>query len=92
MSSALQGDASNTLSHASFIYHIEDLTCVSHIVVVPKKDDIDFKPLNDSTKRDQLSLHFQDEILDEIVVYARQGNVEILLGNWSLLVGREEPS
>ena len=30
----------------SFIYHIEDLKCVSPIVLVSKKNDIDFKPLN----------------------------------------------
>ena len=55
---------------------MEDLKCVSPIVVVQKKNDIDFKPLNDSTKRDQFSLPFRDEILDEIVVYTREGNVE----------------
>ena len=55
---------------------MEDLKCVSPVVVVPKKNDIDFKPLNDSTKRDQLSVHFRDEILGEIVIYTRQGNVE----------------
>ena len=53
---------------------IED--CVSPIVVVSKKNDIDFENLNDSTKRDQFSLPFRDEILDEIVVYTRQGNVK----------------
>ena len=55
---------------------MEDLKCVSPIVVVPKKNDIDFKPLNDSTKRDQFSLPFRVEILDEIAVYTSQGNVE----------------
>ena len=34
------------LLQASFIYHMEDLKCVSPIVLVSKKNDIDFKPLN----------------------------------------------
>ena len=34
------------LLHGSFIYHMEDLKCVSPIVLVSKKNDIDFKPLN----------------------------------------------
>ena len=35
------------LLQVSFIYYIEDLKCVSPIVAVPKKSDIDFKPLID---------------------------------------------
>ena len=61
---------------ASFIYHVEDLKFGSPIIVVSKNNDIDFKPLNDSTTRDQFSLPFRDEILDEIVIYTRQGNVD----------------
>ena len=38
------------LLQASFIYHMEDLKCVSPIVVVPKKNDINFKHFNPSTK------------------------------------------
>ena len=61
---------------ASFIYHVEDLKFGSPIIVVSKNNDIDFKPLNDSTTRDQFSLPFRDEILDEIVIRTRQGNVK----------------
>ena len=46
------------LLHGSFIYHMEHLKCMSLIVVVPKKNDINFKPLNDSTKQDRFSLPF----------------------------------
>ena len=55
---------------------LEDLKFVSPIVVVPKKNDINFKPLIDSTKRDQFLLPFRDEILDEMVIHTKQGSVE----------------
>ena len=55
---------------------MEELKHVSHVVAIPKKKNIDFKPLNDSSKRDQFLLPFRDEILDEIVIYTRQGNVD----------------
>ena len=42
---------------------LENLKFVSPIVVVPKKNDIDFKPLN-------------DDIKDEMVGYTKQVNVE----------------
>ena len=47
---------------------LEDLKFVSHIVVVPKKNDIDFKPLN-------------DDIEDEMVGYTKQVNVENVVTN-----------
>ena len=34
------------LLQASFIYHMGDLKCVSPIVLVSKKNGIDFEPLN----------------------------------------------
>ena len=45
---------------------LEDLKFVSTIVVVPKKNDINFKPLN-------------DDIGDEMVGYTKQGSVDNLL-------------
>ena len=45
---------------------LEDLKFVSPIVVVPKKNDIDFKPLN-------------DDIEDEMVGYTKQGIVDNVL-------------
>ena len=45
---------------------LEDLKFVSPIVVVPKKNDIDFKPLN-------------DDIEDEMVGYTKQGSVDNVL-------------
>ena len=55
---------------------LEDLKFVSLIVVVPKEKDINFQPLNDSTKRDLFLLPFRDDILDEMVIHTKQGNVE----------------
>ena len=45
---------------------MEDFKFVSPIVVVPKKNDIDFKPLN-------------DDIEDEMVGYTKQGSVDNVL-------------
>ena len=64
------------LLKAGFIYLVEDLVWVSLVVVVPKKNGkwcvcVDFKPLNAATKRDHFPLHFQDEILNEVVGYER---------------------
>ena len=64
------------LLQASFIYDMEYLKCMSPIVVVLKSKDINFQPLNDSTKQDGFSLPFRDETVDEIVVYTKQGSVE----------------
>ena len=72
----VQKEDHKALLQESFIYNMEDLKCVSPIVVVPKKNEIYFKPLIDSTKRDQFLLPFRDEIVDEIVVYTKQGSVE----------------
>ena len=49
------------LLQGSFIYQMDDLKFLSSVVVVPKKNDIDFKPLNNSTTQDQLSVHFGDD-------------------------------
>ena len=59
-------------------HHIKlvDLKFVSPIVVVPKEKDINFQPLNDSTKRDLFLLPFRDDILDEMVIHTRQVDVE----------------
>ena len=46
------------------------------IVVVLNQNDINFQPLNDSTQRDQFSLPFRDGIVDEIIIYTKQGSVE----------------
>ena len=43
---------------------------MSPIVVVLKQKDINFQPLSES------SLHFRDEIVDEIVVYTKQASTE----------------
>ena len=45
-SGVVQKEDLQTLLPESFIYHMEDLKCVSPIVLVSKKNDIDFKPLN----------------------------------------------
>ena len=58
---------------AGFILPVKSASWLSPIIVVPKKNGKfriceDFKPSNVVTRRDQFSLPFQDEILDEVVV------------------------
>ena len=49
---------------------------MSPTVMVLKQKDINFQPLNDSSKQDEFSLTFRDDILDEIVPYTKQGSME----------------
>ena len=49
---------------------------MSPIVVVLKQKDINYQPLNDSTKQDEFSLPFRDKIVDKIVVYTKEGSVD----------------
>ncbi|MCO5560520.1 hypothetical protein L7F22_014135 [Adiantum nelumboides] len=56
---------------AGFIYPVENFEWVSPVVVTPKKNGkwrvcVDYRPLNEATKRDHFSLPFQDEILNEV--------------------------
>jgi hypothetical protein len=53
---------------------VEEATCLSPIVVVPKKNDklkncIDFKKLNVTTKKDPYSLPFTNEMLNIVARY-----------------------
>ena len=55
---------------ARFIFLIENLEWISHVVVTPKKGKkwhvcVDFRPLNARIKRDYFP-PFQDEILDQV--------------------------
>ena len=75
-SKVVQKKDHKALLQESFIYHMENLKFVSLIVVVPKEKDVNFQSLNDSTKRDLFLLPFRDEILDEMVIHKKQGNVE----------------
>ncbi|MCO5557438.1 hypothetical protein L7F22_011002 [Adiantum nelumboides] len=64
------------LLNARFIYPVEDSEWVSPVVVTPKKNGkwrvcVDYKPLNEATKRDHFPLPFQDEILNEVAGYER---------------------
>jgi hypothetical protein len=59
---------------AGFIQSIEEVTWLSPIVVVPKKNGklkiyIDFKKLNATTKKDPYPLPFTYEVLNTIVGY-----------------------
>ena len=56
----------------NFNYAMEDLKWVSPIVVVLKKNDINFKHLNASTEQDHFPFPFRDEFLDEIVIYTNK--------------------
>ncbi|MCO5555114.1 hypothetical protein L7F22_008655 [Adiantum nelumboides] len=56
---------------AGFIYPVEDSEWVSPVVVTPKKNGkwrvcVDYRPLNEATKRDHFPLPFQDKILNEV--------------------------
>jgi hypothetical protein len=62
-----------------FNYNMEDLKSVPPMALVPMKNEIDFKPVSNSIKRDEFSLPFQDEIIDEMVIYTKQGNVDNVL-------------
>jgi hypothetical protein len=57
-----------------FIQYVEEVTWLSPIAVVPKKNGklkicIDFKKLNVATKKDPYPLPFIDEVLNTIVGY-----------------------
>ncbi|RYA73748.1 hypothetical protein DD595_24825, partial [Enterobacter cloacae complex sp. 4DZ3-17B2] len=56
---------------AGFIYPVENSEWVSPVVVTPKKNGkwrvcVDYRPLNEATKRDHFPLPFHDEILNEV--------------------------
>ncbi len=56
------------------IEYAREVTWLSPIVVVPKKNDklnicIDFRKPNATTKKDPYSLHFTDEMLNIVVGY-----------------------
>ncbi|MCO5603931.1 hypothetical protein L7F22_058087 [Adiantum nelumboides] len=60
------------LLSAGFIYSVDNSEWVSPVVVTPKKNGkwsvcVDYRPLNEATKRDHFPLPFQDEILNEKV-------------------------
>ncbi|MCO5565127.1 hypothetical protein L7F22_018798 [Adiantum nelumboides] len=54
-----------------FIYPVENFEWVSSVVVTLKKNGkwrvcVDYRPLNEATKRDHFPLPFQDEIINEV--------------------------
>ncbi|MCO5581737.1 hypothetical protein L7F22_035626 [Adiantum nelumboides] len=56
---------------AGFTYPVENLAWVSPVVVTPKKNGkwrvcVDYRPLNEATKRDHFPLPFQDDIRNEV--------------------------
>jgi hypothetical protein len=62
------------LLKAEFIQFVKEVTWLSPIIVVPKKNGklkicIDFKKLNTSTKKDLYPLPFTNEVLNTIVRY-----------------------
>lgn len=59
------------LLEATFITLVEEALWLSHIVVVPKKNGmlricVDYKKLNQVTRKDPIPLPFRDDVLDEV--------------------------
>ncbi len=68
-----------------FIQFIEEVTWLSPIVIVPKKNGklricIDFKKLNAATKKDSYPLPFTDEVLNTITRYEGYSFLDGYLG------------
>ncbi|MCO5567404.1 hypothetical protein L7F22_021094 [Adiantum nelumboides] len=64
------------LLSAGFIYSVDNSEWVSPVVVTPKKNGkwrvcVDYRPLNEATKRDHFPLPFQDEILNEVAEHEK---------------------
>jgi hypothetical protein len=62
----------NKLLAVGFVKPVEEVTWLSSIVVVPKKNGklricVDFKKLNVATKKDPYLLHFMDEVINSVV-------------------------
>ena len=54
-----------------FNYKMEDLKSVPSMALVPTKNEIDFKPMSNSIKRDEFSLPSRDEIVEKMVIYTK---------------------
>ncbi len=80
---------------AGFIYLIEDSEWVSPVVVTPKKNGkwrvcVDYRPLNEATKKDHFPLPFQDEILNEVAGYEKYAVCDGYSGYFQIRIAEED--
>ncbi|MCO5596500.1 hypothetical protein L7F22_050563 [Adiantum nelumboides] len=71
------------LLKAGFIYPVDDVEWIFHIVIVLKEGNrwricVNYKPLNAATKRHHYPLPFQDEILDTVAGHERMIHAQSL--------------
>jgi hypothetical protein len=78
-----------------FIEYVEEATWLLPIVVVPKKNGklricIDFRKLNEATKKDPYPLPFKDEVLNTIEGYEVYSFLDEYLGYHQISIGLED--
>lgn len=83
------------LLKAGFIYPVDTTEWVSPVVVMPKKDGkwrvcVDFKPLNNATKKDPYPLPFIDEILDAVARYEHYSVCDGFSGYFQLQIAPKD--
>ncbi|MCO5587739.1 hypothetical protein L7F22_041691 [Adiantum nelumboides] len=83
------------LLSAGFIYPVDNSSRVSPVVVTPKKNGkwrvcVDYRPLNEATKRDHFSLLFQDEILNEVAKHEKYTVCDGYSGYFQIRIAEED--
>ncbi|MCO5591166.1 hypothetical protein L7F22_045147 [Adiantum nelumboides] len=83
------------LLSTGFIYPIDNSKWVSPVVVTPKKNGkwrvcVDYRPLNEATKRDHFPLRFQDEILNEVVGHEKFTVCDCYFGYFQISIAGED--
>lgn len=80
---------------AGFIYPVDNSEWVSPVVVTPKKNGkwrvcVDYRPLNQATKRDHFPLPFQDEILNEVAGHEKYTICDGYSGYFQIRIAEED--
>ncbi|MCO5599000.1 hypothetical protein L7F22_053099 [Adiantum nelumboides] len=83
------------LLSAGFIYPVDNFEWVSPVVVTPKKNGkwrvcVDYRPLNEATKRDHFPLPFQDEILNEVARHEKYTVCYGYSGYFQIRIAKED--
>ncbi|MCO5562072.1 hypothetical protein L7F22_015698 [Adiantum nelumboides] len=83
------------LLSAGFIYPVDNSEWVSLVVVTPKKNGkwrvcVDYRPLNEATKRDHFPLPFQDEILNEVAGHEKYTVCDGYSGYFQIRIAEED--
>ncbi|MCO5614389.1 hypothetical protein L7F22_068669 [Adiantum nelumboides] len=83
------------LLSAGFIYPVDNSEWVSPVVVTPKKNGkwrvcVDYRPLNEATKRDHFPLPFQDEILNEVARHEKYTVCDGYSGYFQIRIAEED--